>query len=372
VLAHDLNHARARRELAVLDGKLDPEDIIDPEAPPAPAPAATSAVQAQRFACPKCGGRMVYAPDGRSLVCEFCARHKPLDLDGGEAPEQDFLVAMSTARGHRPAAATATFSCRGCGAGFLLPAGVISAACAYCDSPHVVSLELARELHPPDGILPQAFGRPEAVRLLEGWLESNGIQPARRPPPPRGLYLPAWTFDLGGALEYRGELVETVNTDGGRQRVVRRVQDSFPVDVDDLPVPASRKLAAHLGRLLPGYDLKSLRPYDPRYLADWPAEVYDIPLADASLDARSRAYERERALLPRRLGLPIQDLRTSSARLTVSSYKLVLLPVWMADYTLDGREYLVLVNGQTGAVEGDLPARPGFRLRDWLGDLLND
>src|SRR5512143_2922224 len=31
-LAHDLRHSRARRALAILDGKLKPGDIIDPDA----------------------------------------------------------------------------------------------------------------------------------------------------------------------------------------------------------------------------------------------------------------------------------------------------------------------------------------------------
>src|SRR5512135_172823 len=32
-LSHDLHHARARRALAVLDGRLKPDDIIDPDSP---------------------------------------------------------------------------------------------------------------------------------------------------------------------------------------------------------------------------------------------------------------------------------------------------------------------------------------------------
>src|SRR5512142_1758036 len=56
-LALDLQHARARRDLAVLDGKLKPDEIVNPDAA-LPTPGAAREVDAQRFMCPKCGGRM--------------------------------------------------------------------------------------------------------------------------------------------------------------------------------------------------------------------------------------------------------------------------------------------------------------------------
>src|ERR1051326_5352406 len=65
-LANDLQHARARRALAVLDGKLKADEIIDPDHIPS-VPAGLQTADAQRFVCPKCGGRMSFAPDGQSL-----------------------------------------------------------------------------------------------------------------------------------------------------------------------------------------------------------------------------------------------------------------------------------------------------------------
>src|SRR5512138_2212746 len=74
-LANDLQHARARRALAILDGKLKADEIIDPDHLPA-APESLQATHADRFMCPKCGGRMSFAPDGQSLLCEYCARNQ--------------------------------------------------------------------------------------------------------------------------------------------------------------------------------------------------------------------------------------------------------------------------------------------------------
>jgi len=363
-LAYDLQHARARRDLAILDGKLKPEEIVNPDAIPAP-PAGPQAVEAQRFTCPKCGGRLMYAPDGRSLVCEYCSRGQALDVASSQPEEEDFFIAMATARGHGKPVAMHTFHCQGCGAEFLLAPEVLSTVCAYCQSPHVIRLDRARGLVAPDGILPHAFTQRKAADLLVGFIQKHKIEPQGMLAPPRGLYLPIWTFDLGGEIAYSGEIVRYE----GQTRKTVAVRDAWPVAADDLPIPAGRKLSRRLARLLPTYDLKAAKPYDARFLASWPAEVYDIPMADAALDARSQVYARQRRQLDEESG-PISNLSTSSARMSVESFKLLLLPVWIAAYRCEGKDYQVLINGQTGAVDGETPKGNSSGLMDWLEDLL--
>jgi len=368
-LSYDMRHARAHRDLAVLDGKLDASEIINPDAPAALSTDPTQAT-ADRFMCPQCGAKMVFAPDGVSLVCEHCTRNQNL-LSQGEAEEQDFLIAMATARGHSKPVAVQVFHCQGCGAEFILPPDVISVTCAYCDSPHVVSLEDSRELLQPEGVIPLAYDQKQATRLLVDWVEQNGIKPQEKVDPPRGIYLPIWTFDIGGAIAYRGDRYEA--EDGFRQRVqkVVHVNDEYPVYINDLPAPASRKISGHLAHLLPTFELSATRPYDPRYLANWAAEVYDVPMADASLDARSRAYTQLKRNLPGDIA-SLFNLKTSSASLTIESFKLVLVPVWITKIPFNSKELLVLINGQNGIVQGDTPSKPRAGLFDWLEDLLDD
>ncbi len=368
-LSYDINHARAHRDLAVLDGKLDASEIIDPDAPAAPSTDPTQAT-ADRFMCPQCGAKMVFAPDGVSLICEHCTRNQNLQTKG-EAEEQDFLIAMATARGHSKPVAMQVFHCQGCGAEFILPPDVISVTCAYCDSPYVVRLEDSRELLQPEGVIPQAFDQKQAARLLVDWVEQNSIKPQGKVAPPRGVYLPIWTFDIGGAIAYHGDRYEA--EDGFRQRAqkVVHVNDEYPVYLNDLPVPASRKISGHLAHLLPTFELSATRPYDPRYLANWAAEVYDVPMADASLDARSLAYIQLKRNLPGDIA-SLFNLKTSSASLTIESFKLVLVPVWIAEIPSNNQKVSVLINGQNGVVQGDTLSKPKSGLFDWLEDLLDD
>ena len=125
---------------------------------------------------------------------------------------------------------------------------------------------------------------------------------------------------------------------------------------------------------MPGFALEAAQSYDARYLADWPAELYDVSMADASLEARSQAFARLRAELPARLA-PMHVTGTSSANLTIDSFKLVLLPVWLTEIEADSRRGLVLINGETGAVAGEAfkkSSRSQNGILTWLRDLIND
>jgi hypothetical protein len=372
-LAHDLNHARARRALAIIDGKLKADEIVDPDHLPQ-APEGLRAADADRFVCPKCGGRMSFAPDGQTLTCEYCSRNQKFAAQPGTANEKDFIIAMATARGHGRPLEQQVFHCEGCGCEFILPPNQLSSICVYCGSTHVVNWESEEQLLAPDGIIPHAFDQQRAIKHLVAWVEQNAIKPEKQADLLRGIYLPLWTFDIGGTLEYVGEKLEEGEIQfGNRQRKVIRIKDQYPVQVNDLPIPAARKLSAVFLKLIPTFELRAVKPYDAGYLANWPAELYDIPMAEASLDARAQGLAYYKRDLPNRVVLE-RLISVSSANMTVESFRLNLLPVWMTELSFGGREHLVLINGFTGEVKSDLPEhkdKPGGLL-DWLGDLLDD
>jgi hypothetical protein len=374
-LALEMRHSRARRALAILDGKLKADEMVNPDKLPA-VPNGQRKADADRFMCPKCGGRMSFAPDGQTLVCDYCTRGQVIGASPREAEEKDFIVAMATVRGHGKPLQEQVFHCNGCGAEFILPPNQISASCVYCDSPYVVSLEKTKDLLAPDGIIPHAFDQKHAVKLLIDWVEGNNIKPEKQAQLPRGLYLPLWTFDVGGAIDYTYEMFKTDNDSfgGRRQQETIRFSDQYPVMVNDLPLPASRKPSAVFLKLIPSFGMKSIKPYDPRFLASWPAEIYDVPMADASLDARSQVYKTYKNKLPSLVNNS-NIVHTSSANLAIDSFKLNLLPVWMTELPFDGRSHLVLINGQNGVVSSDISDKTEKEenggLMGFLADLLD-
>lgn len=349
-LAARPSHPEARRDLAILDGRLKPEEIVDPErlaAPLAP-PARLDADEVRCHRCPACGGALTAEGGRRALRCQFCGHRG--DAVGGAAEEQDWTPAILTARGHRWEVPTErVFACEGCGASQVLPPGQASAACLFCGSSQVAQPDAGRGLVPPTGIAPFAVKRGAAGERAQRWLAARRLDPADPDSgvaldPPRPIYLPFWTFDIDGEIERRSHVRED-------QRREPRVERD-PVHHDDVLVPASRSLPADLLAAL-RFDTGALAPYSSDLLAGWPAEIYRVPLAEASLGAREWVYRRYRAgLAP---DGDLDDWTLSTAGLSVTSYKLALLPVWVETYRHRGRAYPLVVNGRSGETHGAEP-----------------
>ena len=377
VLAIDPSEPRIRRQLAILDGKLDPAQIVDPDRLAArPAPTGALAADAKRFTCPNCGGRMVFTPDGAGLVCEYCASRSRGEKDrpatgpatpAGGMAEEDFTVAMATARGHSKPVQQQVFACQGCGATFILPPQQLTLTCPYCESAYVVKESQARELVAPEGVIPFAVGEKEAQQALRDWLGGLRLEAPVKVANGSGLYLPAWTFDLGGQIDWRCWVNLGSDRWTGKERWEQRV-DLELVYYNDLLIPASQRLPEACRAELSGYNLGGLVAYDESYLADWPAETYQETVGDASLEARQYAFQKEQDKVKNKLlGQQVRDLSLSSLGIIVESFKLVLLPAWLTHYTVEEKRYDLIVNGQTGHVSG---SRPTGRLQSLFEKIL--
>jgi DNA-directed RNA polymerase subunit RPC12/RpoP len=342
-LAIDMGHAGARRAIAILDGKLDPAGIVNPEAIPAPLPG-TQTVQADRFTCSKCGARLHYSPDGNSLVCDHCSRQQGI-LPGTPGAKQDFFVAMANGKGFLKTISAKTFQCQGCSASFLLAPLEISATCAYCGSVHVMATQPARDLVAPDAVIPMSVDEKQASLQFVQWMLKKHLDPKDRLGNPRGLYLPVWVT---------------------RNQHEEPISGEIPAIINDVCIPASRKLASMLPKLLPEYNLAAAPAYDPRFLVGWPAEVYEIAMSDAALEARWSTIDKLRREIQAAHG-NIIDLRYASSTISITSFRLILLPVWVTAYSFEGRTHRVVINGQTGTVHGE-SSRPA--LKNILNDLL--
>jgi DNA-directed RNA polymerase subunit RPC12/RpoP len=364
-LAYNPNDPEARRAFALLNGELKPDEIIDPNklAPPAASDSPLPA-QARRFVCTQCGGKMNFSPDGNSLMCAYCGREQSLAsaLDDGSAiQEQDFVIALATAKGHLQPTMMRSIKCQGCGASFVLTPQTISKNCPYCASAYVIEQVEMRELIEPEAVVAFRITQAQALNIELDWFRKAGLNLRAQPAPPAGVYLPAWTFDVGGevtwnCMVYRNK--EWIPTAGSRAAYA-----------NDVIVPASRRLTKSLAEEIRRMPLDALAPYAPGYLADFPAETYEISVSDASLVARAEVYAREKNKVTFDILGQYQAVRTSSARLMIESYKLILVPMWVTHYRMDGKQYGIVINGHTGNLRADKP-RAG--IGGWLANLLGD
>jgi DNA-directed RNA polymerase subunit RPC12/RpoP len=382
-----------------------------------------AAAQVRRFPCPKCGATVAYDPSYGTVRCQFCGtpvsaegtvdESAPGDKLAGDVAvsDQDWVAAIYTETGHAWALPQGVaLKCEGCGATVTLGPAQVSGRCVYCGSPQLVRVAAATmgELREPDGMIPFAVGKSAVIERVQEWLAAQ----ARKLGVPDDLarlstmqagtpvYVPFWTFYIEGNVEWSGYIrpddgISPVGMDGaanlgmtalglfmgdadiaargiasmasskwGNENLVYSTGWSV-VSLYDTPVPATQSLSGeHLGKL--EFDTKAAVPYREELLASWPAEVYSVSLGDASLTARERATKMVDRDIEMQTGRQVNAdagapaLRVDRTGLTVMSYKLLLLPVWVVSYVYEGESYRAVVNGQTGAVEGDAPRTDGL------------
>ncbi len=361
VLSNDPTEARARRKLAILDGKLKPDEIVDADYLAQPAPDTREANDPKRFICPKCGGHMTYTPDGKTLTCEYCQSRQSLSSPSNDQhlPEQDFFLAMATSSAHFSPVVQRTFSCQGCGARFLLPADQMTLNCPYCNSSYVIENKEAFEMIPPAGLIPFEIDEEHAKQALKNWLQKNLPDKPVHVTPGTGLYAPVWSFDLTGQITWRCRVY--------KNKMWYDEHGERPILYHDILVNATKNLKECEPEFLHGFSREKIVSYDDRYLANWPAETYQISIADASLDARQSVLANEHDQVRRSIMFQVQDLQLNPSNLSVDTYKLLLFPFWVTQYTFESQNYQVIINGQNGSIHGQ---RPPGRVVQWLDKLI--
>lgn len=337
-LANQPFHLLARRELMILDGKLDANDIIDPNRIPVKTENGERKAKIESFTCPNCGGRMVYTPDGTSLTCEYCEsrRNNRKDSRGSKLSEQDFLLSMATARGHSQLTESISIECEACGIQFILATETLSFTCPHCSNTYVVNDSNVKQTITPGGIVPAKVSKEAAKAIIRRWTLENHVSDTTKDVSLNGVYLPVWWFSFAGQVNYK-YYVEDKNHNRNQMQAL---QDSHPVLRENIMVPAEESYERQINWQIANTNPNAIVTYLPEYLADWAAETYQKSIADASLDARQVAFNLEKSEIRAILPMNAEDVSYDSHQMMVDSYKLILLPCW---------------NGTISTLNGDIP-----------------
>ena len=346
MLAADPSDGYVRRELAILNGHLSRNDLVDPDKFVLRAATGDSHGRARRFSCLQCGSGMGADPTHADLVCEHCGNREPLDTRPLER-HRDVAATLWTAKGRSIPRSTMVFACTGCGAAFLVAAETLSAHCPYCMTAYVVANPESRELIEPDGIVPFAISSEQAHRALEREGADRLLSEIR------GVYTPIWIFIFSGEVKWKGMQYGEATSGTCAVTEVRAC------------VPASSRAAQKLlSSALEEFDFTAVVPYQPGQLADWPAETYQVNLETAALTARSTALPAIRAEVEMQIDANVEDVEMTFSLVAADSFRLVLVPLWLTDLERAGARVPVFVNGQSGVARV-----PGTATTSWFSRL---
>lgn len=356
ILETDPLDVRARRELAILNGDLKQEDMVDPDRLVAQKSVTVKNNPGERFVCPKCGGRMTYTPDGQSLTCEQCEAQSASSKKKSGVKDENFIIALATAKGHSNAVNTQVLVCQGCSAEFIVPPRQLSWQCPFCESNYAIEQVEERQIISPNSLIPFYVSQKEASGILNTWMEDIDSEEHPTLRSLQGIFLPVWTFDVGGEISWQVEVKEN------KKWVLKK--DIKSLFLDDICVTATNKWQEWMEDLLATYDLKQLVPFETGYLANWVAETYEIQAGDAALDAREIALKHEKQLIRDYSMLPVRGESVNSTRMTVEQYKLILIPVWSGILQIGQRQIQALINGQNGKLV--TPSANGKGISGWI------
>jgi len=334
-----------------------------------------------RWPCEQCGAQLRFAPGQTRLVCDHCGHVQEIPAEAPRSRARA-LQELDLARGLRDDLSSGdmvevrTTSCPNCGAKVEITGAVHATSCPFCDTPVVLDTGSERHIK-PQALVPFVLTEAEARKEMIRWLGSLWFAPgtlleyARKGRALNGVYVPFWTFDADTSSRYSGERGEyyyetrtvQVRVNGKmetRQEQVRKTRwystsGRVARDFDDVLIMASRSLPERLGDELTPWDLGTLTPYNPEFLAGFQAEGYTVSLADGDSEAKDRMTDVIRQDVRRDIGGDEQRIHSVDTDWSDETFKHILLPIWMAAYKYNGKSYRFLVNGQTGEVQGERP-----------------
>jgi DNA-directed RNA polymerase subunit RPC12/RpoP len=324
------------------------------------------------YPCAGCGARVEYAPGTTVLRCPYCGYEQQVADTGRQVREHDFAELATLPRKPVTMLAAHTFVCQKCGA--QTESNAIADRCQFCAAPLVADVQLGEQIA-PEAVLPFAIDQRAMREALGKWARSRWLAPSSLKKvtdaeSTRGTYLPHWTFDAKTVSDYLGQRGEhyyetETYTENGETRT-REVQHTrwYPAsgqvsrDFDDVLIPGTQQVAPkHLHKLDP-WPLDQAVAYQPAYLAGYQALRYDTEPEHGFEVAKTKMAEVIEDDCERDIGGDEQRVNSVHTNYFDLTYKLMLLPVWIAVYLHAGKTFQILVNGRTGEVVGERPWSP--------------
>ncbi len=334
---------------------------------------ATTATPSHFYPCGGCGARVEYAAGTDVLRCPYCGFEQPLPGADRQVREHSYAELATLPRKPVASLGAHVFACRQCGA--QTESDALSDRCQFCGFPMVADAGAVEQIV-PEAVLPFQLDRAAVRTALRHWVSSRWFAPSRlktvtETEATKGTYLPHWTFDCATVSRYHGQRGEhygvtetyTTTVNGQTTTQTRQVRKTrwYPAsgtvqrDFDDVLVPATHHVSPdQLDKLAP-WPLLEAAPYQPDYLAGFHTLRYDTE-PEAGLDeAKQRMAPVIEEDCRRDIGGDEQRVFSVDTRYSNVTYKLMLLPVWIAFYLYAGKSWRILVNGRTGKVVGQRP-----------------
>jgi len=314
-----------------------------------------SGVKAYR--CLNCGAGLEFHPPSQKWKCHYCFsdfEKQQLDAAGQEAeaaPENEATELDS-------------YHCQNCGAELVTDATLAATHCLYCLSPTIIKTRFAGEFK-PQSLIPFYLTKEQAEGIYREWIAKKRFAPdefktADEISKITGVYAPFWLFDCQVSGRIDGEGTRSNSYVMGDYRVTNtkyyQVVRAGDYRYERVPVDASMKLDDELMKAVEPFDYSALTDFSLQYMSGFTAEKYDKPADEAEKIMAQRVESQTESQLRREAGdYSSFRIRDKAFTLKDKSHAYSMLPVYVLVDQYNGKEYLFMINGQTGKVCGEAP-----------------
>lgn len=309
----------------------------------------------KEYKCLNCGAGLEFDPPSYQWICGYCFsafEKEQLDCVLTEEPPEQAWPELDS------------FHCRSCGAELITDGTTSATSCLYCKSPAVIKARLSGSFR-PSSLIPFRLTKAQAEDIYRKWIGKrlfapNEFKSREEIKRVTGVYAPFWLFDClaDGTLVGEGTVVDSWRqgdykiTRTKHYEVVRKGKAQYR----QIPVDASKKLDDTLMHKIEPYNYSDLTGFSMQYMSGFMAEKYDVPADEAEQIMRKRVekYTEDRL---RAAVKGYTSYRATDKKITLSekSHSYSLLPVYLLINKYRDKEYIFMVNGQTGKVVGDVP-----------------
>jgi len=325
---------------------------------------------AQTYPCGGCGARLEFKPGSTAMQCPYCGYRQEITTGDRQIREIAFGELATLARKPVGSIGAYVFSCQRCAA--KTETNETASVCQFCGAPLVIDASASGQIV-PEGVLPFQFDRAGVREAMRKWTSSrwfapNALKKVTETESTKSTYVPHWTYDSQTVSRYfgqRGEYyyVTESYTDSDGRRQTREVRHTrwYPAQgtvgraFDDVLVPGTLVLPVKKLDDLAPWPLEQAAPYAPQFLSGHFALRYDVEPENGFEEAKNRMAPVIEQDCRADIGGDEQRVDQVQTQHNAVTFKLMLLPVWIASYIYGGKTWQILVNGRTGEIHGERP-----------------
>lgn len=254
------------------------------------------------------------------------------------------------------------YHCSSCGADLMVGETQASTFCSYCGSPSIVYERVSKE-QKPSKIIPFKLSEQQALSCIKDRFGHGSYIPPKikelTPDKVRAIYIPFWLYN---AYIRKSVTITARDNDGDKHIYNRDVSCTY----QNICMDGSLRLSNDMAHRLEPYYMNESEDFDVAYLSGFYADKFDVPYDafEGQVHKRCQQFITSEIL---RSCPSANRIRTKSgyiANYTKSDdreeYQLqdvtyALFPAYFVNLQYGNSKELIIVNGQTGKVVGNLP-----------------